>query len=224
VRGSTLREAESLTAEQLMEPGPPTIRADERIEALRERMEAGGLTASVVTTPDGTLLGIVRREDIDPGGLKPSEGGPMLVGCLADVREPDRSSSRAIHEVVAMSTELIEKARSGLEAWQRGDVEALAPLLHPEVELTWWEPGEWDCHGREAVLALLRERAGEGVGAAKIELIDAAEDMIVATRAAIVPDGPAAGLRPATLITFRDGKAITMRQFRDRSEALATAR
>jgi hypothetical protein len=63
-----------------------------------------------------------------------------------------------------MSTKLIEKARGGIEAWQRGDVEALAPLLHPEVELTWWEPGEWDCHGREAVLRMLRERAGEGAG------------------------------------------------------------
>jgi ketosteroid isomerase-like protein len=123
-----------------------------------------------------------------------------------------------------MSTELLDKARSGLEAWLRGDVDALAPLLDPDVELTWWEPGEWDCHGRAAVLALLRERAGEGADAAKIELIDAADDKIVATRAAIVLDGPAAGLRPATLITFRDGKAITMRQFRDRSEALSAAR
>jgi len=123
-----------------------------------------------------------------------------------------------------MSTELIEVARAGLEAWQRGDLEALTTLLDPEVELTWWEPGEWDCHGREAVLALLRERAVEGAGVAKIELIDAAEDKIVATRAAIVPDGLAAGLRPATLITFRDGKAIAMRQFRDRSEALTAAR
>ena len=123
-----------------------------------------------------------------------------------------------------MSTELLDMARSGLEAWQGGDVDALAPLLDPEVKLTWWEPGEWDCHGREAVLALLRERAVEGAGVAKIELIDAAEDKIVATRAAIVPDGLAAGLRPATLITFRDGKAIAMRQFRDRSEALTAAR
>jgi ketosteroid isomerase-like protein len=123
-----------------------------------------------------------------------------------------------------MSTELLNEARSGLEAWQRGDVDALEPLLDPEVELTWWEPGEWDCHGREAVLALLRERVDEGAGAAEIELIDAADDAIVATRAATVPDGPAAGLRPATLITFRDGKVITMRQFRDRSEALAAAR
>jgi ketosteroid isomerase-like protein len=121
-----------------------------------------------------------------------------------------------------MSTELIEKARSGLEAWQRGDVEALAPLLHPEVELTWWEPGEWDCHGREAVLALLRKRAGEG--AAEIELIEAGEEMIVTSRVEAVPRGPAAGLRPATLILFRDGLAVEMRQFRNREEALAAAR
>jgi ketosteroid isomerase-like protein len=119
---------------------------------------------------------------------------------------------------------LIERARGGLEAWQRGDVDALAPLLHPDVELTWWEPGEWDCHGREAVLALLRERVGEGAEAAEIELIDAGDDAIVSTRAEPVPDGPAAGLRPATLIVFRDGLAISMRQFRDREEALRAAR
>lgn len=122
-----------------------------------------------------------------------------------------------------MSKELIEKARGGLEAWQRGDVEALAPLLHPEVELTWWEPGDWDCHGREAVLALLRERTGEGAGTMEIELIDAGEDAIIACRAETVRDGPATGLRPATLIVFRAGLAVTMRQFRDRSEALAAA-
>jgi ketosteroid isomerase-like protein len=123
-----------------------------------------------------------------------------------------------------MSTKLLEKARHELEAWQRDDVDALAPLLDPEVELTWWEPGEWDCHGREAVLALLRGRKSEGEGTAEVELIDAGEEAIIATRVTTVPDGPAAGLRPATLITFREGKAVTMRQFRDRSEAVAAAR
>jgi len=123
-----------------------------------------------------------------------------------------------------MSKGLIENARGGLEAWQRGDVEALAPLLHPEIELTWWEPGDWDCHGRAAVLGLLRERTEGGAGAAEIELIDAGEDAIVTSRVETVPEGPAAGLRPATLIVFRDGLAVTMRQFRDRREALAAAR
>jgi ketosteroid isomerase-like protein len=119
-----------------------------------------------------------------------------------------------------MSTELLEAARSGLEAWQKGNVDALEPLLDPEVEQTWWEPGEWDCHGREAVLALLHERKAEGKGRAEVELINAGEDAIIATQATTVPDGPAAGLRPATLITFRDGRVIAMRQFRDRGEAL----
>jgi limonene-1,2-epoxide hydrolase len=123
-----------------------------------------------------------------------------------------------------MSTELIEKARGGLEAWQHGDVEALAPLLDPEVELTWWEPGEWDCHGREAVLALLRDRADSSAAAPEIELIEAGENAIVTSRADTVADGPEAGLRPATLIVFRDGLAIAMRQFRSRQEALTAAR
>ncbi|HEX3737910.1 MAG TPA: nuclear transport factor 2 family protein [Solirubrobacterales bacterium] len=123
-----------------------------------------------------------------------------------------------------MSSELLEAARPALEAWQRGDVEALAGLLDPEVELTWWEPGDWDCHGREKVLALLRGRAAEGLGTAAIELIDAGEDAIVASRTETVAEGPAAGLQPATLIAFRDGLAISMRQFRSREEALAATR
>jgi ketosteroid isomerase-like protein len=123
-----------------------------------------------------------------------------------------------------MSTELLKKARTGLEAWQRGDVDALARLLDPAVELTWWEPGDWDCHGREAVLTLLRKRIGEGGGEAEIELIKAGKEQIIASRVATVADGPAAGLKPATLVTFREGKVIAMRQFRDRAEALSAAR
>jgi ketosteroid isomerase-like protein len=123
-----------------------------------------------------------------------------------------------------MSSELLEAVRPGLEAWQRGDIDALAALLDPEVELTWWESGEWDCRGREAVLALLRERTDEGAGKVEIELIDAGEDAIVSTRRETVTDGPAAGLRPATLINFRDGLAVSMRQFRSREEALEAGR
>ncbi|MGD9736704.1 MAG: rhodanese-like domain-containing protein [Solirubrobacterales bacterium] len=64
VRLSALRDAEGESAEQVMEPGPSTVRADTRADALRERMEAGGLTTSLVTTPDGTLLGVVRRSEL----------------------------------------------------------------------------------------------------------------------------------------------------------------
>ena len=120
-----------------------------------------------------------------------------------------------------MSTELLEMARSGLEAWHRGDVDALAPLLDPDVELTWWEPGEWDCHSRDDVLRLLAQRRSEGVNRAEVELIDAGEDVLVSVSHTVDrPDWPD---EPATVIRFRDGKAIEMRQFKSREEALTAA-
>jgi hypothetical protein len=123
-----------------------------------------------------------------------------------------------------MTAELLDKTRAGLEAWLSGDVDALAPMLDPEVELLWWSPGEWDCHGSDEVLSLLRERKSEGVETAEVELIDAGGEKIVASRVATSQDGPGAGLRPATLIIFRGDKVIKMRQFRYCEEALAAAR
>jgi len=48
-------------AEQLMEPGPQTVRAHEPLDALVERMSKRGVEEIVVTTPEGRLLGVVRR-------------------------------------------------------------------------------------------------------------------------------------------------------------------
>ncbi|MFL5908866.1 MAG: rhodanese-like domain-containing protein [Solirubrobacterales bacterium] len=64
VRRSALDETREATAEQVMEAGPSTIRASEEPDALRERLEDRDLNAAVVTTPDGVLLGIVRRADL----------------------------------------------------------------------------------------------------------------------------------------------------------------
>ncbi len=47
-----------------MEPGPSTVRADTAIDVLRERLASRGLSTAVVTTPEGVLLGIVRRADL----------------------------------------------------------------------------------------------------------------------------------------------------------------
>ena len=51
-----------------------------------------------------------------------------------------------------MSEKLLSRARVGLEAWQRGDFERLEEMLAPEVDLLWWDPGDWDCHGRADVM------------------------------------------------------------------------
>jgi ketosteroid isomerase-like protein len=120
-----------------------------------------------------------------------------------------------------VDSELLAQARAALAGWQRGDLAALEPLLDPDVELLWWEPGDWDCHGREAVLAVLRDRRSRGSGRASVDLIEAGEDALVVARKRTARSGPAAGLRPATLVTFRAGKVVLMRQFRSREEALA---
>jgi len=48
--------------EDVMEPGPPTVRAHEPLEALFGRMDPRGIKEMLVSTPEGYLLGVVRRE------------------------------------------------------------------------------------------------------------------------------------------------------------------
>jgi CBS domain-containing protein len=50
------------TAEDAMQPGPATVRANEPLEPLLERMAKRGVTEIVVSTPEGQLLGVVRRD------------------------------------------------------------------------------------------------------------------------------------------------------------------
>jgi len=120
-----------------------------------------------------------------------------------------------------MDAELMEKARAGLQAWQDGNLAGLEELLDPDVELFWWEPGDWDCQNRDDVLRVLAQRRREGVNRAEVELIDAGEDVLVSVSHTVDrPDWPD---EPATVIRFRDGKAIEMRQFKSREEALTAA-
>lgn len=53
--------ADSTPAEEVMEPGPATVRAHEPLLPLLERMTRRGVSEVIVTTPQGELLGIVRR-------------------------------------------------------------------------------------------------------------------------------------------------------------------
>ncbi len=55
------------SAEDVMEPGPSTVRMDTALDKLAERLDRGGLKTAVVSTPDGALVGIVRREELPDG-------------------------------------------------------------------------------------------------------------------------------------------------------------
>jgi CBS domain-containing protein len=65
LRRAALDGDPELTAEAAMEPGPSTIRADVQLEPLAERMRRDDLTSLPVTTPEGELLGLVRRDDLE---------------------------------------------------------------------------------------------------------------------------------------------------------------
>jgi CBS domain-containing protein len=65
---SALRGANQTIVESAMTPGPSTIRPSARIDDVRERMRDQSLTRIIVSRSDGTLFGVVRREDV--GGIE----------------------------------------------------------------------------------------------------------------------------------------------------------
>jgi Mg/Co/Ni transporter MgtE len=65
LRHSALDCDDDLTVEAVMSPGPSTVRPDLSIEELRERLDKRDLRTAVVSTPEGQLIGVVRRRDLD---------------------------------------------------------------------------------------------------------------------------------------------------------------
>jgi CBS domain-containing protein len=53
------------TAEAVMEPGPTTVRADILASDLARRLTERDLRTAIVSTPEGRLIGIVTRTDLD---------------------------------------------------------------------------------------------------------------------------------------------------------------
>ena len=51
------------SAEEAMESGPTTVRANKLLQPLVERMTERGTKLVVVTTPQGVLLGVILREE-----------------------------------------------------------------------------------------------------------------------------------------------------------------
>jgi CBS domain-containing protein len=64
LRLSALDDADRATAEAAMEPGPSTVRPDVPAAELAERLAQRDLRTAIVTTPEGRLLGVVRRDDL----------------------------------------------------------------------------------------------------------------------------------------------------------------
>jgi hypothetical protein len=52
---------EPSSVEEAMTEGPSTVRPNKSLAALRERLDRQGLETALVTTPEGRLIGVVRR-------------------------------------------------------------------------------------------------------------------------------------------------------------------
>ena len=53
------------SVEQAMTPGPSTVRPSIGVDALLERIRSRNLTSFLVTTPDGRLVGLALRRDLE---------------------------------------------------------------------------------------------------------------------------------------------------------------
>jgi CBS-domain-containing membrane protein len=78
LRFSALGDDPDARAEAVMEPGPSTVRADTPAAKLAGRLAEQELKTAIVTTPEGHLIGVARREDLErAGGATPAgETGP----------------------------------------------------------------------------------------------------------------------------------------------------
>lgn len=65
LRRTAIDGDDDLTAEPVMEPGPSTVRADTPPAELAHRLARRGLATAVLTDPEGRLIGLVRRADLE---------------------------------------------------------------------------------------------------------------------------------------------------------------
>jgi rhodanese-related sulfurtransferase len=63
VNPDRLEAADSTPVEEVMEPGPATVRAQEPLAPLLERMARRAVGEVIVTTPQGELLGVLHRPE-----------------------------------------------------------------------------------------------------------------------------------------------------------------
>jgi uncharacterized protein len=128
-----------------------------------------------------------------------------------------------------MSEENVEVVRNALDAFNRGDVEAWAADVHPEVE--WIDdprvPGGQTLRGETEIKRFYESlsRYWESVRIVPERLVDLGHDVLVLGRmtARTRRGGPEIQRPLDQLVTLRDGKIIRNRTFSTRDEALEAA-
>jgi CBS domain-containing protein len=72
LRSSSLDVGPEATVEEQMESGPSTVRPDTPADELAQRLRERDLKTAILTNPEGHLLGIVLRSDLEQRSQVPS--------------------------------------------------------------------------------------------------------------------------------------------------------
>jgi CBS domain-containing protein len=65
LRMSAMKEApDDARAEDVMSPGPSTVRADTEADELAKKLDGKALKTALVTTPEGRLIGVITRDQL----------------------------------------------------------------------------------------------------------------------------------------------------------------
>jgi hypothetical protein len=120
-----------------------------------------------------------------------------------------------------MNSKPTEIAREGVEAGRKGDFETIEEILDPNVEWRWFEPGEWDCHGRDDVIRMLRERYEQGFARGELQFRDGGERSVIVVSHPSEIGGPDWPSETATVMQFRNERVVSMQDYRTEAEAVA---
>ncbi|PWT83804.1 MAG: hypothetical protein C5B58_05880 [Acidobacteria bacterium] len=149
-----------------------------------------------------------------------------LAQCACQNRHPEKSMDTSTRQL-AVETEALKNAYA---AFNRNDIAATVEALDPRIE--WTEPAEFPgggtYHGHEGVKAYLSQSRAdwaEGSASEPEKFIVAGDKIVVFVhvRARLRGSTEWHETRLADVFTFRNGKAIQMRAFADRQQALAWA-
>jgi ketosteroid isomerase-like protein len=115
----------------------------------------------------------------------------------------------------------IEIARDGFEAWRHGDFDVIERMLDPSIEWRWFEPGDWDCHGRGDVMRTLRERYEQGFARGASEFHEAGRDSVIVVAHPSEVGGSEWPDETATVLTFQGDRVVSMQDYRTEADARA---
>ena len=199
---------------------------DEWREKIEEMRDLGGQVL-VVSRQHGRAKG--RGIEVEAGYAVLYEVDGDSITRMAIYSEPAEALEAAGPEEWAMSEENVESARSGIDAWNRGDLEEWLAGFAPD--------GELHTTGRFADRGVYRERAGLERYWAEIRE-DIEEPRVSVTDMRAVGDkvfyavtGRGRGKRSGAPVersmwfvtTFRDGLAVRLETYDDCAEALEAA-